>query len=69
MTRQRSKNLPCYPATTDWLTTRNHGHSYKVTMLKKRRALAEQQIGETLFDTLVEILMQPDHANIELRLE
>ena len=59
-----------YPETIKWINERiNHGHPYNVAFFKERLALANEQRGATLFDTIVEIFTQEDHADIELRLE
>ena len=57
-----------YSETLRWLEERvQHCHPSNVASVQERIASARRNEGETLFDTLVEIIR--DHDDIELRLE
>ncbi len=57
-----------YCETLRWLEERvQHCHASNVARFQERIVAARRQEGETLFDTLVSIIL--DHADIELRLE
>ncbi|MBV9927538.1 MAG: barstar family protein [Acidobacteria bacterium] len=65
-----SKERLGYPETIKWLEERmRRCHPLSVEHLRQRLALARQEKGETLFDTLVGIITDKDHRGIELRLE
>jgi hypothetical protein len=57
-----------YAETLHWLEERVHRcHPSNVASFQERITLARRREGETLFDTLIEIIR--DHEDIELRLE
>jgi RNAse (barnase) inhibitor barstar len=65
-----SKQRLAYPETIKWLNEQiRRCHPSNIPHFRQRIALANKHEGETLFDTLVEIITAEDHADIELRLE
>ena len=65
-----SKRRLGYPETIRWLEDRiRRCHPSNVEHFRQRLALAYANEGETLFDTLVEIITSKDHSDIELLLE
>ena len=65
---QKSKINFSYEATVKYLKEMLAGcHPTNRTSVRERLALAEMQIGETLFDIIIEIIREHSHINFILR--